>query len=97
MEPPFPSASEGDATLAEAPRRLVRWMVVAEALILGWSAVAPGYRYLFTEGSGAGPVALLVLDDPGLFETVAVNVVALHVVLVAAGVGLWLGAKVGSR
>lgn len=83
--------------MAEAPRSRVRWILVAEVLILGWSAVAPGYRYLFTEGSGAGPVARLVLDDPGLFETVAVNVAALHVVLIAAGVGMWIGAKLGGR
>lgn len=83
--------------MADALRRRARWILLAEVLIVGWSAVAPGYRHLFTEGGAAGPVARLVLDDPGLFGTVAVNVAALHLVLIAAGVGMWIGAKLGRR
>lgn len=74
--------------------RRVRWIVLAEALILGWSAVGPAYRYLFADESGAGAVARVVLDDPGLFETVMVNVAALHLVLIAGAVGVWVGAKI---
>lgn len=67
-----------------------RRILVAEALILGWSAVGPVYRHVSGPDPGPGAVARYVLDDPTLLQAVVVNAAGLHLVLGSAALAVWI-------